>query len=578
MMTKVLPDVTLAEKIAVGAGKHIADLVFKGGQIFNVFTGSWEKADLAISGKTIVGIGAGYRGIQEYDVSGSYLTPGFLDAHMHIESTMLAPRELAKVLLLNGVTGIFADPHEIANVLGLDGMQFMLHETEDLPLDVYFLAPSCVPATDMETSGACLTAADLQTLLANPRLVGIGEMMNYPGVVSGVPEVLEKLSLPEKPLVDGHAPELAGKALNAYLTAGISSEHEATTLAEAQEKLARGMYIFLREGSSAHNLLDLLPLVNDKNCRRCCLATDDRHLDDLISEGSINYLVEAGVIHGYPVEQLLTMATLNTAEHFRRYDLGALAPGYKADINIFKDLTTFEPEMVCKDGQILVKDRQLLWESAPVSDIPTDSMHVQPLTAASFKIPATGKRMQVIVSQEDKLVTERRTAVPKIEDGCAVSDTTRDILKLAVCERHHATGNIGLGFVQGFKLQRGALASTVAHDNHNLIIVGTNDEDMLVAANALVDAGGGLVVVEGGKVRALLPLPVAGLMSACPSDEVLSQLKELQYWSREIGVPESLNAFMQLSFLALPVIPHLKLTDRGLVDVDIFAISSLWTE
>ncbi|MCH4157211.1 MAG: adenine deaminase [Acidaminococcaceae bacterium] len=578
MTTKVLPDVDLAEKIAVGAGRHIADLVFKGGQVFNVFTGSWEQADLAISGTTIVGVGKDYRGIQEYDVSGCYLTPGFLDAHMHIESTMLAPRELAKVLLLNGVTGIFADPHEIANVLGLDGLRFMLHETEDLPLDVYFLAPSCVPATGMETSGATLKAADLQTLLDNPRLVGLGEMMNYPGVVNGIPEVLEKLSLPGKPLVDGHAPGLAGKQLNAYLTAGISSEHEAVTLEEAKEKLARGMYVFLREGSSAHNLLDLLPLVHDKNCRRCCLATDDRHLDDLISEGSINYLIEAGVIHGYPVEQLLTMATLNAAEHFRQYDLGALAPGYKADINIFKDLTTFEPELVCKDGQILVKDRQLLWESAPVSDIPTDSMHLQPLTAASFKITATGKKVYVMVVNEDKLVTEKRTVEPKVEDGVAVSDTGRDILKLAVCERHHATGNIGLGFVQGFKLHRGALASTVAHDSHNLIIVGTNDEDMLVAANALVDAGGGLVVAEGGKVRALLPLPVAGLMSACPSDEVLSQLKELQYWSRELGVPESMNAFMQLSFLALPVIPHLKLTDKGLVDVDVFAMSSLWAE
>jgi adenine deaminase len=579
MMTmQTLPDVALAEKIAVGAGTQIADLVFKGGQIFNVFTGAWEKADLAISGTTIAGIGTGYRGIQEYDVSGCYLTPGFLDAHVHIESSMLAPRELAKVLLLNGVTGIFADPHEIANVLGMDGLNFMLQETADIPLNVYFLAPSCVPATDLETSGATLTAAELQTLLQHPRVVGLGEMMNYPGVLRGDENVLAKLQLPDGPLVDGHAPGLTGKQLNAYLNAGISSEHEATTLKEAQEKLARGMYIMLREGSNAHNLLDLLPLVNETNCRRCCLATDDRHVDDLIGEGSINYMVEAGVIHGYKVEQLLTMATLNTAEHFRRYDLGALAPGYKADINVFKDLTTFEPEVVCKDGQILVKDRQLLWESAPVTDIPTDSMRLKPLSPDAFQIPVAGKRVHVITILEDQLSTGRRLAEPKTENGCAVSDTERDILKLAVCERHHATGNIGLGFVHGFKLKRGALASTVAHDSHNLIIVGTNDADMLAAANALVDAGGGLVVVENGKVRALLPLPVAGLMSACPSDDVLSQLKELCYWCGELGVPESVNAFMQLSFLALPVIPSLKLTDRGLVDVDAFKSCPLWEE
>lgn len=578
MTKKNLPDVALAEKIAVGAGTQIADLVFKGGQVFNVFNGTWEKTDVAISGMTIAGIGTGYRGIQEYDVSGCYLTPGFLDAHMHIESSMLAPRELAKVLLLNGVTGVFADPHEIANVLGMEGLRFMLSETEDLPLNVYFLAPSCVPATAMETSGAVLGIAELKTLLQNPRIIGLGEMMNYPGVIKGDADVLSKLILPSHPLVDGHAPGLAGKGLNAYLNAGISSEHEASTLEEATEKLARGMYVFLREGSAAHNLLDLLPLVNDVNCRRCCLATDDRHLDDLISEGSINYMIEAGVIHGYKVEQLLTMATLNTAEHFRRYDLGALAPGYRADINVFKDLTTFEPEVVCKDGQILVKDRQLLWESAPVTDVPTDSMHLKSLAEKDLAIADAGKKINVITLLEDQVATGRMTTTPKVEAGLVVSDTGRDILKLAVCERHYATGNVGLGFVHGFQLKRGALASTVAHDSHNLIMVGTNDRDMLVAAAALVDAGGGLVVVEDGKVRALLPLPVAGLMSACPSDDVLTQLKELQYWCGQLGVNENINAFMQLSFLALPVIPQLKLTDRGLVDVNTFASCSLWTD
>ena len=351
--------------LAVARGEVKADLVLKGGYIFNSFTGEWETGDIAVYGNTIAGIGV-YSGAKEIDLVGSYVTPGFMDAHLHIESTMVAPRELAKILLLNGVTTIFADPHEIANVLGRQGIELMLAETEGMPLDVFFMLPSCVPATDMETSGAVLTADDLQPLLLHDRILGLGEMMNFPGAINGVPEVLEKLALVRGGLCDGHAPGVCKEALNAYLASGVTSEHEATTATEATEKLRRGAYLFLREASGAHNLLDLLPAVTPLNCRRCCLATDDRHLDELVSEGSINYLVEIGVAHGYSVEQLLQMATLNTAERFRLYDRGALAPGYKADINVFNNLVNFQPQIVIKNGAVVVSKQKLLWQSPPL--------------------------------------------------------------------------------------------------------------------------------------------------------------------------------------------------------------------
>ena len=578
MLKKVMNETTLEEKIAVGTGLVKADLVLKGGRVFNVFTGKWETADIAVSGTTIAGIGT-YNGQKEYDVSGKYLTPGFLDAHIHIESSMLAPRELAKVLLLNGVTGIFADPHEIANVLGLAGVRFMLRETEDIPLSVYFLAPSCVPSTNMETNGAALSAGDLEQLLSEERVLGLGEVMNYPGVLQRFPDVMAKLKLLDTEIKDGHVPGLTGKNLNGYIAAGISSDHEASLPEEAKEKLARGMYLLLREGSAAHNLLDLLPIVNKTNCRRCCLSTDDRHLDDLITKGSINYMVEIGVTHGYSVERLLTMATLNTAERFRRYDLGALAPGYQADINVFSNLVNFQPEMVVKSGQIIVKKKQLQWDSVPVSELPLPSMDMEELTEQSFKIlPEAGKLLQVITVQQDQLLTGKAALPPLVKDGNVISNPEIDLLKMAVCERHHHTGNIGLGFVQGFHLKRGALASTVAHDSHNLIVIGTNDKDMVFAANVLRESGGGLVAVEDGKVLGSIPLVVAGLMSECKAETVFQQLKELNYWTHELGVPEDINPFMLLSFLALPVIPSLKLSDQGLIDVDQYCQIPLWTK
>ena len=567
----------LQTKIQQAAGEVPADLVLKGGTIFNVFTGTWEQADIALCASTIVGIGS-YEGKKNSDVRGKYLTAGFLDAHMHIESSMLSPRELAKVLLLNGVTGIFADPHEIANVLGVQGVEFMLEETKDIPLSVYILAPSCVPATNMETSGAVLKAETLKALLQQKRVLGLGEMMNYPGVLGASPEVLAKLALPKTAITDGHAPGLSGKSLNAYIAAGVNSDHEAYLPREAKEKIARGMYLLLREGSAAHNLLDLLPVVDAINYRRCCLATDDRHLDDLLQEGSINYLIKMGVEHGYNLERLLAMGTLNTAERFQLAGLGALAPGYQADINVFADKQTFKPEMVIQKGKVVVESGRLLWESRPVLQQLPVAMQLPPLSAQAFRVPPQlGKKLKVITVQAGQLVTGRSLAEPLVVDDNVVSNVAKDILKIAVCERHHNTGNIGLGFVQGLALQQGALASTVAHDSHNLVVVGTSDEAMAMAANALRKAGGGLVVATDKQVKSLLPLPIAGLMSNAAKDKVLKQLADLNAWSHKIGIPEELNGFMLLSFLALPVIPALKLSDQGLIDVEKFALCSLWS-
>lgn len=566
----------LAAVLAVARGEAPADIVLKGGFVFNSFTGEWETGDVAIAGATIAGIGI-YSGQKEIDVTGKYVTPGLMDAHLHIESTMVAPRELAKILLLNGVTTIFADPHEIANVLGCAGIELMLAETEDMPLDVFFMLPSCVPATDMETGGAVLTAAKLEPLVSHERVLGLGEMMNYPGTICGADAVLDKLALTGCSLCDGHAPGVSGKALNAYLAAGITSDHEATTADEAVEKLRRGAYLMLREASGAHNLLDLLPAVTPLNCRRCCLATDDRHLDELVSEGSINYLIEIGAAHGYAVEQLLQMATLNTAERFRLYDRGALAPGYKADICVFDNLVNFQPQLVIKNGAVIVNKQKLLWQSPPLLSAPANTMRLENVHKQQLQIPAkTGKKARVIRIVPEQILTEADYMLPEVQAGFVVSDTRRDILKLAVWERHGGNGNTGVGLVHGFGLKRGALASTVAHDSHNLIVVGADDRDMLAAAVALQEVGGGLAVVADGEVKALLPLPLAGLMSDQNTEFVQHKLQQLHFWAAELGVPENVNAFNCLSFLALPVIPRLRLSDKGLVDVDQFALVDLW--
>ena len=569
----------LEDQIGVALGQQEADLVLKGGHVFNVFLKTWEDADVAVSGNKIVGIGE-YKGKEEIDVTGLYLTPGLMDAHVHFESSMLSPREMVKVLLLNGVTGAITDPHEITNVLGEEGFRFMLEETAGIPFSAYLMVPSCVPATDMDTSGARILPEDMERFLKmDPRVLGLAEMMNVPGVLYKQRLEMDKLKLFYKQKVDGHAPGISGKELNAYISSGISTEHECVTPAEALEKVKRGMYVFLREGSAAHNLVDLLPILKKVANRRLCLCSDDRHADDLIEQGSINYLLEIGVAQGYDPEDLIPMATLNIAECYGLQQVGALAPGYVADIAVFKDLQSFQPVHVVKGGAVVVKNRKLLWKSDPVLKMPGQSMNMPAVTADDFKIPVrAGKKMRVIGISQTQLLTTKLHLEPTIRDGEAVSDTQRDILKAAVLERHHNTGHIGLGFAYGFGLKRGAIATTVGHDSHNLSVVGTNDEDMALAVNRLREIGGGQVIVSEGQIRATVPLAIAGLMSDRDAVTVNAQIKQLDFWLKELGIPEEFSTFMILAFMSLPVIPELRLTDRGLVDGHRFEHVDLWCE
>ena len=569
----------LEDQITAALGQQEADLVLKGGHVFNVFLRTWEDADVAISGNKIVGIGD-YKGKEEINVTGLYLTPGLMDAHVHLESSMLAPREMVKVLLLNGVTGAITDPHEITNVLGEEGFRFMLEETAGIPFSAYLMVPSCVPATDMDTSGARILPEDMERFRKkDPRVLGLAEMMNVPGVLLRLRDEMDKLKLFYKQKVDGHAPGISGKELNAYISSGISTEHECVTPAEALEKVKRGMYVFLREGSAAHNLVDLLPVLKKVANRRLCLCSDDRHADDLIEQGSINYLLEIGVAQGYDPEDLIPMATLNIAECYGLKQVGALAPGYVADIAVFKDLQSFQPVHVVKGGAVVVKNRKLLWRSEPVLKAPGRSMNMPAVKKEDLKIPAQpGKRLRVIGISETQLLTTKLHLEPTVRNGEAVSDTQRDILKAAVFERHHNTGNIGLGFAYGFGLKRGAIATTVGHDSHNLSVVGTNDEDMALAVNRLREIGGGQIIVSEGEVRATVPLPIAGLMSDRDAMAVNSQIKQLDFWLKELGIPEEFSTFMILAFMSLPVIPELRLTDRGLVDVVRFEHVDLWCE
>ena len=570
---------TLEEQIDTAMGRQEADLVLKGGNVFNVFLKTWEVADVAISGSKIVGIGQ-YKGRQEIDVKGLYLTPGLMDAHVHFESSMLSPREMVKVLLLNGVTGAITDPHEITNVLGEKGLRFMLDETANIPFSAYLMIPSCVPATDMDTSGARITPEDMEHIRKlSPRILGLAEMMNFPGILGKQQNEMNKMKLFYNQKVDGHAPGLSGKELNAYVASGITTEHECVTPAEAWEKVRRGMYVFMREGSAAHNLVDLLPLLKKPGNRRLCLCTDDRHADDLIEQGSINYLLEIGVAQGYDPEDLIPMATLNIAECYGLKHVGALAPGYVADIAVFENLQSFQPVHVIKGGAQVVRNRKLLWKSDPVLEPPGQSMNMRPATVEDFRIPAKkNKKLRVIGISQTQLLTSELHLTPTVQNGEAVSDIGRDILKMAVFERHHNTGNVGLGFAFGFGLKKGAIATTVGHDSHNLSVVGTNDEDMAVAVNRLREIGGGLIVVSDGEVRATVPLAIAGLMSDRDAMAVNSQIKQLNFWLKELGVPEEYSTFMILAFTSLPVIPELRLTDRGLVDVVHFEHVDLWCE
>ncbi len=566
----------LADLIKVARGDAPADLLLKNAKVVNVFTGDIEETNIAIVNTDIVGLGD-YQAREVVDLGGRYVCPGFIDAHVHIESAMVPPNEFARAVVPRGTTTVIADPHEIANVLGLDGIRYMLDMAKYNPLSVYVMAPSCVPSTDMETTGAALYWYDLQTLQHEPYVLGLGEMMNFPGVVNGAPDVLDKLRAFHGRVKDGHAPGLTGKKLMAYAVANIGSDHECTTAEEAYKKLELGMFVFLREATNARNLRDLLPVVNAHTNRRLCFCTDDRVPADLLDEGHIDYMVRLAIAEGVDPITVIRMATLNASEYFHLHDRGAIAPARRADLVVFSDLRALRAELVYRNGKLVAKDGQVIpWERPRRPSVLRSSMNVD-WSKLSFTIAANGRRVRVIGLIPDQIITEQLVEELPVLSGELLADPERDILKMAVVERHLATGNIGLGFVKGLGLKRGAIASTVAHDHHNIVVAGADDKSMFMALQAIVATHGGMAVTDGDAVLAQLPLPIAGLMSDQPIETVRHQMDELLAAARRLGSPLH-NPFMALSFLSLPVIPSLKLTDRGLVDVDRFQLVSLFAD
>lgn len=565
------------QRLAVARGDAPADVLVKNARVLNVLSGEIHEADVAVAAGLVVGF-SGREARQVVDAGGRYLCPGFIDGHIHIESTLLSPPVFAQAVAPHGTCAVISDPHEIANVLGLSGIEYMLACSRDLPVTCYFMMPSCVPATTMATSGARLGAVDVGAMLARypDRILGLAEVMNYPGVVAGDEDMLRKLRAARGKVIDGHAPGLTGRALDAYVTAGPGSDHECTELEEAREKLRRGLHIMIRQGSTEQNLDTLIPLVTAENAAQFSLVSDDRDPVDLSREGHLNALVRQAVSRGVPPLRAVAMASINPARYFGLRRRGAVAPGYRADFLLVDDLESFAISEVFLAGRSLND-----WEFADHSCLtPPRAMRVGgELTEASLAIPAKGARCRVIGLVPGQIVTEERLVDASVRDGLAVADPSRDIAKLAVIERHKATGNLGLGFVSGLKLTRGAVAGTVAHDAHNLIVAGVGDADMLLAARTLMVSGGGFAVVADGKVLAQVRLPVAGLMSDAPLEVVTGQLEALAAAYRQVSTTDAPeHPFMAMSFLSLEVIPTLKLTDQGLFDVTSFSRVGLFVE
>jgi adenine deaminase len=569
---------SIGKLIRTARGDRSADLLLCNTQLVNVYLGGVERKDIAVADGFVVGFG-NYPAKKRIDLKGRFVAPGFIDSHVHMESAMLAPSVFARAVLTHGTTAVVADPHEIANVLGTIGIDYMLQATEGLPLAVYLALPSCVPATSLETSGAVLKARDLAPYLRHPRVAALAEMMDYEGVIQENAEVLSKIAtaLKSGKRLDGHAPGLTGRRLHAYLVTGIGSDHECTTLAEAREKLAAGMAVMVRQGSAARNLDDLVPLVDAHTGRRMMWCTDDCHPHDLQAQGHIDGLVRRAIGKGLDPVVAIQMATLNPAEYFRLDDLGAVAPGKRADMVIFDDLHHPVVRQVYAAGQ-LVADQGAIRPGILDHAVPPApaAMNIS-LGALDFTVPAQGRRLRVIDVVRDQIVTKAAVMDGSIQEGLAVSDTNRDLLKIAVIERHHHTGRIGIGFIRGFGLKKGALASSVAHDSHNIVTVGVSDEDIRGAVETVVKMDGGLVAMVQGRVLAALPLPIAGLMSDLPLDLVRGRLDALLSAARGIGCRLS-DPFMTLSFMALPVVPALKITDHGLVDVAAAKVVPLFLE
>jgi adenine deaminase len=568
----------LARRLAVARGDQPADLVIKGGRVLSVFTGELLEADVALSGEHVAAVGAGYDGREEFDARELILLPGFIDGHMHIESTKLMVDEFARAVLPWGTTTVVIDPHEIANVFGLDGVRALLRAAEPIPLDYFVNVSSCVPASPFESNGATVEADDIARFLQEePNALGVAEMMDFAGVVAGSPEALAKIEAAYRAgdrHIDGHAPGLSGRALNAYLAAGVRSDHECTTYQEALEKRRLGMWIMIREGSAARNLEALLPLVLEYGPGNCLLCTDDREPNELLAEGHINDVMRKAVALGCPSYHAVLMATLFAARYHRLHRHGAVAPGYVADVVAVEDLERFRPTRVWKRGRLVAADGRAVGipkVSAP--DWMRGSVKVRRAMPEDFAMRADG-RVRVIGVEAGQIVTRALVAEPARRNGLAVADPSRDLAKIAVIERHRRTGRMGLGFVSGFGLQRGALASTHAHDAHNVVVVGVDEADMAAAVNRLAEIGGGQVAVANGSVLGEVPCPIGGLLSDRPAEEVAGAVSRMEEASRALGV--KLPApFMAMSFLALSVVPELKITDRGLVDTINFELVAL---
>jgi len=569
---------SLEQLIAVARGDAPGDTLLANGRIVNVFTAEVEEGDVVLCEGRIAGIGGGYKAREVVDLGGAYLLPGFINGHTHIESSMLSIGQYARAVVARGTTSVITDLHELANVAGLRALRRLLRDAARLPLDVFLMAPSCVPATNLETAGASLEPRDIAAVLRWQNTLGLGEMMNFPGVVSGDRHSLDKLRAARGRPIDGHAPGLAGKSLNAYLAAGPRSDHESTRLEEGRDKLRRGMHLMIREGTSEKNLEDLLPLVTDDTYPRCLLVVDDRSCQDLLHDGDIDAVVRKAIRLGLSPIRAIQLATINPATYFGLSDRGAIAPGFVANLIVADDLSDLQPRQVYYDGRLVASDGRALFSAdLRISRRLTRTFHIAPLGEDAFTLRTSARSARGGVRQADRLpvigivpgqiITKKLMEEVRVEDGRVVADSERDILKLAVVERHRATGNIGLGLVKGFGLKRGALASSVAHDSHNVIVVGTNDRDMYVAVREVERMHGGLTVVAEGQVLASLALPLAGLMSPQPLETVAAQLEAVEEAATSLGasVPAP---FAVLSFLALPVIPELKLTDKGLVDVE----------